>query len=309
VSQSDDPRDTVKRVTTACLKAVADCDEVTVEFVHGNPGASENTARLPAPSRRLTREELTRLRGMADAFALKIRYHDEAVHRRRLPTGFQAQRLFDNIEQIRVEAIGARDMAGVAQNLDFRLEETCRAGGLAEITNRDDSQLADALHLLVRERLTGAPLPAAAAGLADLWRPWLGQRIGPLLARLHERMDDQEDFASTVREMMHALEIAEETDLPPEPEDDAEDDGTAQNQPPPQSRGSEQDSDYPLPGEGEEAEESEDGEGMAVSEQDRMVEGGDDEMPSGRPAGSPGCPTAGWPLKIHTRSIPPALTR
>ncbi len=281
MSQSDDPRDTVKRVTTACLKAVADCGEVTVEFVHGNPGTSEQTARLPAPSRRLTREELIRLRGTADAFALKIRYHDEAVHRRRLPTGFQARRLFDAIEQIRVEAIGARDMAGVAQNLAFRLEESCRAGGLAEVVNRDDSQLADALHLLVRERLTAAPLPAAAAGLADLWRPWLGQRIGPLLARLHERMDDQEDFASTVREMMHALDIAEETDLPPEPDEEAEDDGTAQNQPPPQSRGSEQDSDTPLPGEGEEAEESEDGEGMAVAEQDRMVEGGDDEMPSG----------------------------
>jgi cobaltochelatase CobT len=293
VSESDDPRDTVKRVTTACLKAVADCGEIVVEYVHGNPGTSEGAARLPAPSRRLTRQELTRLRGVADAFALKLRYHDEAVHRRRLPSGFQARRMFDAIEQIRVEAIGARDMAGVAQNLAFRLEETCRAGGLAEIASRDDSQLADALHLLVRERLTAAPLPTAAANLADLWRPWLGQRVGPLLARLEERMDDQEDFASTVREMMHVLEIAEDTDVPPEPEDEAENDGASQDQPPPQSTGGEQDSDYPLPGDGDESQESEDGEGTAVAEQDRMIEGGEDEMPSGPARWQSRLPNAG----------------
>jgi len=281
VTHDDDPRDTVKRVTAACLKAVAERGDVAVEFAHGAPGVSEHTARLPAPSRRLTREELTRLRGIADSFALKIRYHDEAVHRRRVPSGFQARRMFDIIEQIRVESLGARDMAGVARNLAARLEESCRAGGLAEVAERDDGQLAEALQLLVRERLTGAPLPAAAAGLADLWRPWLGQRIGPLLARLEERMDDQERFASTVREVMHALDIAEETDLPPEPEDETESDGPSQDQPPPQAQGGEQETDFPLPGDGEEAEDIEDGEGVAVAEQERMVDGGEDEMPAG----------------------------
>jgi cobaltochelatase CobT len=281
VNQSDDPRDIVKRVTACTLKAIARRADVTVEFVHGATGASDEAVRLPAPSRRLTAEELTRLRGSADACALKLRYHDEAVHRRRLPSSFQAKRMFDTIEQIRVEALGGRAMAGVARNLEARLEETCRAEGLCEIKERDVVHLGEALQLLVRERLTGTPLPASAAGLADLWRPWLGQRVGPLLAQLGAQMDDQAAYASTVREMMHTLEIAEETDLPPDPQEDQREDGQQDDQPPPQSQGAEHEADWPMPGEGEDSEEADDGEGSAVAEQERLVEGGDDEKPAG----------------------------
>lgn len=281
MNQSDDPRDIVKRVTACAVKAIARRADVTVDFVHGAAGASEETVRLPAPSRRLTGEELTRLRGSADANALRLRYHDEAEHRRRLPSSFQARRMFDTIEQIRVEALGGRAMAGVAQNLEARLEETCRTEGFCEIKERDVVHLGEALQLLVRERLTGAPLPASAAGLADLWRPWLGQRVGPLLAQLSAQMDNQAVFGSTVRELMHALEIAEESDLPPESKEDQSEDGPQDGEPPPQSQGSEHETDWPLPGEGEDSEEADDGEGSAVAEQERLVEGGDDEQPAG----------------------------
>lgn len=282
MDQAEDPRDAIKRVTTSALKAIADSDEVTVEYAHGAAGASGRTARLPAPSRRFTGEELTRLRGAADAFALRLRHHDEAVHRQRLPSGVHARRLYDLIEQARVEALGCRELAGVARNLDARLEEHCAAEGFCDIKERDEVNINEALQLLIREHLGGAPLPPSARHLADLWRPWLSKRISRQLDHMFDQMDDQEAFGSTLRKVMHILDIADEADVPPEhdqnPEDEPDQD---ENQQPPESEGQEQDADMPLPDDGEDADPDEEADGTAMTDDERLVEGSDDEKPGG----------------------------
>ena len=77
VSQAEDTVELVKRVTAAALKAVAAQGEVSVTFTSGGAqGAvqvAEKTARLPAPPRRLPAGGMTRLRGCADALALRLR--------------------------------------------------------------------------------------------------------------------------------------------------------------------------------------------------------------------------------------------
>ena len=57
------------------------------------------------------REEAAQLRGAADSVALRLRYHDDAVHSKRVPSGPLARAVFDAVEQARVEALGSRRMA------------------------------------------------------------------------------------------------------------------------------------------------------------------------------------------------------
>ncbi len=227
----EEPQDLVKRVTSATLRAVAGNKEVSVTFAHAAAGITGGSVRLPMPSRQVPTEELTRLRGTADAFALRLRYHDEKVHRRRAPAGHEARVLFDAVEQARVESLGARRLAGVAGNLQTLLEERCRAKGYAETVERTDVPLWEAVGLLARERLSGIPLPPSAAPMLDLWRPWVKERIGGLLHELAACADDQATFADTVREMIFALELAEKSDIPPEDEDGGDDDDPDQAQP------------------------------------------------------------------------------
>ncbi len=62
-----------------------------------------------------------------------------------------------------MEAIGARRMAGVAENLSAMLDDHFHRGKFDEITDRADAPLADALAMLVRERLTGLAPPRLRA--------------------------------------------------------------------------------------------------------------------------------------------------
>jgi len=229
LNKGEEPQDLVKRVTSAAVKAVSEKTEVTVTYAHAAAGVTGDTVRLPMPSRQLASLELTRLRGTADALALRLRYHDEKVHKRRAPVGREARTVFDAVEQARVESLGARRMAGVADNLRSLLEERCRTRGYDQIVERTDVPLAEAVGMLAREKLSGVPLPATAAPMLDLWRPFLNERIGAQLRRLNGCVDDQVAFADTVREMIFALELAEESDIPPEDQDDS--DETDENDP------------------------------------------------------------------------------
>ena len=65
-----------------------------------------------------------------------------------------AKAIFDAAEQAQVEAIGANQMAGVKQDLATVLNEATKAD-IGAPESGDDSALAEAVGLIVRETLTG----------------------------------------------------------------------------------------------------------------------------------------------------------
>ena len=277
VSQPEDTVEVVKRVTAAALKAVAAQGEVSVTFTSGGAqGAvqvAEKTARLPAPPRRLPAGGMTRLRGTADALALRLRYHDEGLHRRIMPPGREAGEVFDVVEQMRVEALGSRRLAGVADNLAAVLEERCQ--GYADVGEREASHLGEAIGLLVREKLTGRPPPAAAARMVAKWRPWLDQRVGAELRQLGTCVHDQNAFATAVAEMIRVLGLIDE-DAARRDRDEEEGDDDETRDTDPQSRGAEMRAPESVPGERTDAT---DDDAPAVVAEDQLTEG--DEDPAG----------------------------
>jgi cobaltochelatase CobT len=267
----EDPRDLVKRVTGATVKAVAGKSELTITYGPGDAEMRGETLRLTMPSRQMNRAEVMRIRGGADALALQLRYHDSAQHRRNMPIGDEARQVFDLVEQARVEALGARRMTGVSDNLQARLEERCRAKGFSEITEQDQAPLSEVLGLIAREKLTGQTPPAEAARMVDLWRPWLHENVADQLDRLANNIGDQEAFAKTASEIIAALglgdssetaEEEQEQESEEESEDDSEDgeddsegaeqkssQGTSEEESDGHQEGEEEET---MPGEGEE---------------------------------------------------------
>src|SRR6202166_4180173 len=114
-----------KRAPAGALRAIAQNNEVQVAFQPGPSGLAGKRARLPLPTRALPAAEMAKLRGAADALALRLRHHDDAVHAARMPARREAKDVYDALEQARVEVVRARHMAGVTANLRARLAEEC----------------------------------------------------------------------------------------------------------------------------------------------------------------------------------------
>ena len=134
-----------KRATASALRAIARTADVQVAYQPGPSGLAGKRARLPAPSRALPAAEMAKLRGMADAMALRLRHHDDALHTARAPASREAKEAYDALEQARVEIVGAAHMEGVSANLRGRLNEECETEGLSRMTRRDQLPLPTAL--------------------------------------------------------------------------------------------------------------------------------------------------------------------
>jgi cobaltochelatase CobT len=206
------PLDPFKRALTLATRSIAADSAVEVTFSNEPPGLFGKTARLPEPSRVPTKNEIAVIRGHADAAALSVACHDANLHAKLAPSGGEARAVFEAIEQARVEAIGAQRMEGVSANLAARLEQRYERTRINESTDRSEAPLPEALALLVRERLTGLSPPTRARAIANLWRPWIEGRARALLDRLPDTIFDQDAFGRLARDLLAALNLADQLD-------------------------------------------------------------------------------------------------
>jgi len=279
-----------KRATASTLRAMAHNADVQVAYQPGPSGLAGKRARLPAPSRALPGPEMAKLRAAADAIALRLRHHDDALHNARAPQTRAAKEAFDALEQARVEIIGSEYMAGVAANLRRRLGEECEQQGLEHITTRDQMPLSTALSLLARERMDPAAVPETARSALDLWRGTLGQEAERALDALAAARGNQSDFITAARKLLAAVDLAE-GEAEPDDDEESEQDSAEGEQTPQQdnsqdSQGEAQQQEAPMlasqpemaeaegsdePGEDDDAEDmaAEDGEAPAGPQQRR----------------------------------------
>jgi cobaltochelatase CobT len=207
MTQAFSPTEIFKRATASTLRAIAERDDVTVGFGPEPAGVAGTRVKLPNPARDLPADEAAQLRGAADSLALRLRYHDDALHSKRVPGNALARAVFEGLEQARVEALGSRRMVGVAANLGAMLDEQYRRQGFERITERTESTMAEAVRLLTREALTREPPPPSARRVVDLWRPWLEGKIGKDITELERMVSDQDGYARATQRLIQDLDL------------------------------------------------------------------------------------------------------
>jgi cobaltochelatase CobT len=204
-----------QRAVGATCRAMSGRPGLTVSFKGRDPGRERAPAEtpnvvLPVPRRALASQDVGRVRGEADGAALRLRHHDAKVHRRLCPQGELADAIFGALEQVRVEALGASRMAGVAGNLALAHAARGRTALPHQGETSSEAELAQALELYARESLLGFMLPKEQRDHLDHWRGLLESRTGQDWAALRRQLSHQEDFGIRVREMLAHLGLAED---------------------------------------------------------------------------------------------------
>ncbi|MGX5845839.1 cobaltochelatase subunit CobT [Mesorhizobium sp. PL10] len=267
-SKTGSEADSFKRAVTVCMRAIAGDKEFEVGFAKDRPALAGSRARLPELPKKASKEDIAITRGLGDSMALKRACHDQRIHTKLAPEGKLARSIYDAVEQARVEAIGSRAMQGVADNIGSMLEDKYAKANLVDVKDKADAPIEEALALMVREKLTGRPIPKSGERLVDLWRPWVEEKAKADLDGLSAKLGDQQAFARVVRDMLASMEMAEELGDDQETEDSEDND---ENQP----QGEEQSEEGGEDDSGSEQSQSEDAEASADDEQSSETEASD----------------------------------
>ncbi len=220
---NESPLEQFKHVLTGTARALAHEPEIELAFTADAPTQAGKNFKVPMPGRLLPPDQVAEARGFADSFSLKLKHHNAARHAALRPSEVIAGAAFDAVENARVEALGSRNMAGIAANLGHALELKLRTDPISRAQSADEVPISTALSLIVRERLTGAPIPDAAVAGVDMLRGWIEEKAGSDLDALAHALDDQGAFAALTQSMLEHLNLTE-GDVDPSDADEGGDD-------------------------------------------------------------------------------------
>ncbi len=211
--------DEFKRALTMAMRSISKEDELTVSFGAESGSINGLKARLPLPNKNMNNNQLNSLRGEADSIALFIAHHKEDISNKYLPEGQKARDIFNTLEKIRCEAIGSKEMAGVAKNLSQMEITKIKRKELGYAKQEGEENFTEALGYIVREKLTGEVIEETKK-MIETWKEWIEQRAGETIENLSFEIEDQQAFAKIIRKLIGELELGDE--LGDEPDDDNE---------------------------------------------------------------------------------------
>ena len=214
--------DLFRRALAGAARAIAKDPDVDVIFASETTSPAPRAARVPSPGPGLEPRLVAEARGAADSAALRLRYHDQKLHSQLSPADPEARAVFDALETARVEALGARAMAGVRANLGELAEARVRGDAILRARSAEEVPLATAVGLIARERLSGETAPRSAQAGLDLVKPWIEEKGATDLDSLALTLDDQAAFARLSRQLLEDLDLAAAAE---EAEDAPEDGG------------------------------------------------------------------------------------
>nr|WP_294917579.1 cobaltochelatase subunit CobT [uncultured Neokomagataea sp.] len=228
------PDEEFRRATIATLRAMGNAPDQNVDFMDASStkaprrdqDASVDTVQLPGLSSTPSTMERDRIRGAADAAALRLRHHRD--HLTTHPPEPEARTAFEAIEQARCEIYGSRHMDGVRANLNLRTALECRDNGCARMVQREDMPASVALNLLAREAISGQKAPAEAGPALDAWRDYLSPKAHQALADMAASQNDQRAFAQACTRFLGACSL---TDAAEEEDETSSDDNATEDTP------------------------------------------------------------------------------
>ncbi|MEM7057891.1 MAG: cobaltochelatase subunit CobT [Pseudomonadota bacterium] len=224
-TKNDNPADPFKKALGEATRALAGHEEIEVTYSADPPGATNTGVRLPQVSRRMTKSEVQLARGTADAFALRERFHNADTNAKYMPRGEVARQIFDALETARCEAIGAKAMPGVADNLDARLENLAEKNGWEGMTSTADAPLSDAASMLLRKAATGRDLPKGCENLVEIWQGFFDSHLDQGLEGIDGLLENQTEFAKQSWQIIDELGYGDQLGDDPDQEEPEDMDG------------------------------------------------------------------------------------
>ena len=206
--------ESIKEAVSSASRAISENPEIEINF--GGMGSS-----LPNPPS--SYGELASFRGKADSLACIDKFRDKTI---RVDAGTQRlNSLMQDMENVRVEALGSKKYPGIASNINAKFEEKF---SLYESFEEKDDVLELALEGWLRKLFLPDISSQKPSKLLKDWEKEFEEKGSLFKKELIDSLEDQVKFAEVSRTLLKALEIEEIE--PMSEEDQQEDDSDNQEQ-------------------------------------------------------------------------------
>ena len=215
----EDTLDTFKRALSSTVKAIAEDKEIEVVF-GGNSPSSKDKIILPEINNIFDLDNLSRIRGTADNEALIHKYRNNNTYSEFLPNKEKNKKIYESLENSRIQILGSKYMRGVKSNLLSLYEKNCQEKNYSNVTSQSDLDIENALEIYLKKKNDASLVPKSASHALSYWSKWLDSKIGDSIDGLLKNINDQEQFAQLANKLILDLKLYDTNENKDESEDD-----------------------------------------------------------------------------------------
>ena len=215
----EDTLDTFKRALSSTVKAIAEDKEIEVIFGN-NSTSSEEKIILPEINNVFDLDNIASIRGAADNEALIYKYRNNDTYSEFLPNKEKNKKIYESLENTRIQILGSKYMRGVKSNLLSLYEKNCNEKNYSNITSQSDLEIEHALEIYLKKKIDTNIVPKSASHALSYWSKWLDSKVGTSIDDLLENIDNQEKFAKLANKLISDLKLYDTNENKDESEDD-----------------------------------------------------------------------------------------
>ena len=215
----EDTLDTFKRALSSTVKAIAEDKEIEVIFGN-NSTSSEEKIILPEINNVFDLDNIASIRGAADNEALIYKYRNNDTYSEFLPNKEKNKKIYESLENTRIQILGSKYMRGVKSNLLSLYEKNCNEKNYSNVTSQSDLEIEHALEIYLKKKIDTNIVPKSASHALSYWSKWLDSKVGTSIDNLLENVDNQEKFAKLANKLISDLKLYDTNENKDESEDD-----------------------------------------------------------------------------------------
>ena len=154
-----------------------------------------------------SKNDFVRARAEADSSALKIKFSDEKIYKKNIPSNSSCKSLYSIAEKIRYESLGGKMLVGIKKNLRENYNQSINSKRKDQLKSKEDVPVVEAFELYMLKKFHNIKLNSSSNSMLDFWEKDFDKAIDKHINFLKENMEHQEKYSSKFSELLQNMDI------------------------------------------------------------------------------------------------------
>ena len=154
-----------------------------------------------------SKSDFIKARAEADSSALKIKFSNERIYKKNIPSNSSCKSLYSIAEKIRYETLGGKMMLGIEKNYKDNYNQLINLKNIDQIRSKEDVPVVDAFELYMLKKFHNIKLNSISNSMLSFWEKDFDKAIDKHIDFLKENMGHQEKYSSKFSELLQNIEI------------------------------------------------------------------------------------------------------
>ncbi len=171
-----------------------------------------------------SKSDFIKARAEFDSSALKIRFSDEVIYKKNLPSNSICKQLYSIAEKIRYESLGGIMLKGIEKNFKENYNQLINFKRKDQLKNKDDVPIVEAFELYMLKKFHNIKLNSLSEKMLSFWEKDFDNTIDKHINFLKENLESQDNYSSKFSEILQEMDVFQSEDNEETKEENQEND-------------------------------------------------------------------------------------